>query len=235
MLLELDLNMKKKSEKTSLLTLSAALPKVIYYYFHPSISEDGRINAECGFPYQNLRGKGPEWRHGELVWIPELHLQQQVTQRLHAAAQHKQFVIRMPWKPQQDVCVHLSSRFYSQFQKLRPQLVLQPAGPSRLTAQTLPGLLEEGPDKVYELHAAERELVAVLFLCEREGQLGQLVQHGGQGHAQRGGLPAAQTQQHCRDAQTELACSTDTFQEHQKQRSPFWRGFSSRWRLSAVV
>lgn len=53
--------------------------------------------------------------------------------------------------------------------------------------------------KVHQLCAATTEheyVILLLLLGVRQRQFGQLVQEGGQGHAQRGRLVASQTEQH---------------------------------------
>lgn len=100
---------------------------------------------------------------------------------------------------------------HSQLQQFAPQLVLLNlvllARYSVISVlhvlPALQGVLsrlqDEGLDEGRQVGAAatEREdVVLLLLLGERQGQLGHLVQHGGQGHAQRGRLTAAQPQQH---------------------------------------
>lgn len=53
--------------------------------------------------------------------------------------------------------------------------------------------------KVHQLRAAAAEheyVILLLLLGVRQRQFGQLVQEGGQGHAQRGRLVASQAEQH---------------------------------------
>lgn len=126
-----------------------------------------------------------------------------MTQSLHTAAtqtKHRCFIINIPTAPHYDqtlsrycLCTLKNIDFHSQLQKFCLQLIFfiwsARHAISALTAlEVFPNLLDKRSDKVYQAGAAAtkgEDVILLLLLAVRNREFGHLVQHGGEGHAQR--------------------------------------------------